>query len=116
MRRLRDGDVEGAARVVHLVGGACRGLGLDRRPHPPEIRVGTTARGEPCDLRLESEARLEPLAHVVEPDLRHEEPPVDLELDEAVAGEPAQRLTHRAAGDAEPVCQIALREPRTGSE
>ena len=116
VRRLRDGDVKGAARIVHLVGGARRGLGLDRLPHQLEILLAATIRSPSCDLGLECEPRLEPLAYVVEPDLRHEEASVDLELDETVAGEPAQRLAHRAAGDAEPVCQITLPEPRAGSE
>ena len=40
-------------------------------------------------------------AHVVEPDIGDEEAAVDLEVDEAVAREPAERLAHRAARDAE---------------
>ena len=114
--RGRDREVEGTARVVHLVGGLRRRLGGDRLPHQLEIRLGAPRRCEPGDLGLEHEPRLEPLADVVEPDLGDEEAAVDLELDEAVAGEPAQRLAHRAARDPEPVGELALAEPRARRE
>ena len=87
--RRRDREVEGTARVVCLVGGRARCLGGDRLPHQREIAVGAPLRREPGDLRLEHEPGLEPVAHVVEADLGDEEATVDLELDEAVAREPA---------------------------
>ena len=89
LRRIRDRDVERTAGIVDLVRRARRGLGLDRRPHRFEIRVAAASGRQPCDLGLECESRLEPLAHVVESCLRDEEPPVDLEVDEPVARQPA---------------------------
>jgi hypothetical protein len=108
--------VEGAARVVDLVGGRRRHLRNDRLPHHLEILLAAPHCSESRDLGLESEARLETLADVVEPDLRNEEPSVDFELDEAVACEAAKRLAHRSPRDAETVGQLALAEPRAGGK
>ena len=90
-----------------------RRLGGDRRAHPLEIGLGAPRCREARDLGLEAEPRFEPLTHVVEPCLGDEEPAVDLEVDEPVSREPAERLADRAAGDTERVGELALprREP-----
>ena len=83
---------------------------MNRRAHQCEIAVVATGCREPRDLRLEGEPRLEPLANVVEPGIGNEEAAVDLEDDETVAREPAERLAHRAARDPETVRELPLCE------
>jgi hypothetical protein len=93
---------------------AGRPLGRDGRPERVDVGVGAPLRREPCDSRLEEQARLEPLEHALEPDVRDEEPAVDLEDDEPVAREATQRLADRPPGDAEPVGELGLADPGPG--
>ena len=72
--------------------------------------VGAPLGSESGDLGLEHEPYLEALAHLTEPEIGDEEAAVDLELDEPVPGQTAQRLAYRAARDAELVCELALAE------
>ena len=109
-------DVERAARVVRGGGRPRRTLCSDRAAQRLEVRLVSPLRCEPGDAGLEQEPRLEPLEHVLEPDVGDEEAPVDLEVDEAVAREPPQRLAHRAARDAERVRELGLADPRPGPE
>ena len=72
--------------------------------------------GEPRDARLEQRAHLEPAQHVVEPRARGAEAAVGHELGEALAGQAAQRLADRGAGDAELLGELDLPEPRAGRD
>ena len=50
--------------------------------------------------------------HAVETEVGDEEAAVDLELDQAVAGQPPQRLPHRASRDAQLLGELRLTETR----
>ena len=91
-------------------------LCLHRQVEELEVLVGSALGGKPGDLRLEHEPRLEPLQDRLDAERGDEEAPVDLELDEAVAREPAKRLADRATRDPELVGELALADPRPGHE
>ena len=116
LRRGGKRGVEAAARVV----GSCRraGRALGDHPTPQLVQVGVVPPlgGKPRNAGLEQEPRLETLEHALEADVRDEEAAIDLEVDETVAREAAQRLPHRAAGDTESVRELRLTDARPGLE
>jgi hypothetical protein len=86
------------------------------RAPAPRGRSRPAARPRAAPHRARGAACLEALEDALGADARDEEPAVDLERDEPVAGEPPQRLADRAARDAEGVRKLRLTDARARRE
>ena len=78
-----------------------------------QIGLRRPLRRQPRGLGLEHRAHLAEPREVAHVDGRDEDPAPRIDLDEPLLREPAQRLAHRRAADAEPRRQLRLVAPRS---
>ena len=114
--RAREHEVEVAAGVMRIDPRLGRLLAPDRLLQADQVTVRAARGGEPRDPRLEQRADLEPAQDVVDARAGGAEAAVGHELGQALARQPAQRLAHRRARDAELLGQLDLPEPRAGRD